>query len=234
MVPRPSFSAARRTSAAGKPSKSKRATSMASKPPARTLGMRSRCCRSNDAVQSSVLIPNFMSSPVLCRRSGRLAEELYIATEDRGRVATLILSMPQLLQGKKALVLGVANRWSLAYAIAQAFVREGAGLVLTYQGDRQKLTVEELAHELSPSQGLPLRRHAGRPARRAGRQPAQRPGASRYGGALDRLRQSRGSQPAVRRDLSRRLPAGPGSEFLLARLRSAGHGAADDRRRRRS
>jgi len=58
--------------------------------------------------------------------------------------------MPQLLQGKKALVLGVANRWSLAYAIAQAFVREGAELVLTYQGDRQKLTVEELAQELSP------------------------------------------------------------------------------------
>lgn len=59
--------------------------------------------------------------------------------------------MPQLLQGKQALVLGVANRWSLAYAIAQAFVREGAALVLTYQGDRQKLTVEELAHELSPA-----------------------------------------------------------------------------------
>ena len=58
--------------------------------------------------------------------------------------------MPQLLQGKKALVLGVANKWSLAYAIAQAFVREGAELVLTYQGDRQKLTVEELANELSP------------------------------------------------------------------------------------
>jgi enoyl-[acyl-carrier protein] reductase I len=58
--------------------------------------------------------------------------------------------MPQLLQGRTALVLGVANRWSLAYAISQAFVREGANLVLTYQGDRQKQTVEELANELSP------------------------------------------------------------------------------------
>lgn len=63
--------------------------------------------------------------------------------------------MPQLLEGKTALILGVANRWSLAYAIAQAFVREGAKLILTYQGDRQKLTVEELAADLKAHQALP-------------------------------------------------------------------------------
>lgn len=56
--------------------------------------------------------------------------------------------MPQLLAGKTALVLGVANRWSIAYAIASAFVREGSRLVLTYQGARQKQTVEELGAEL--------------------------------------------------------------------------------------
>ena len=38
--------------------------------------------------------------------------------------------MAQLLAGKTALVLGVANKWSLAYAIAQAFTREGAQLIL--------------------------------------------------------------------------------------------------------
>jgi len=53
--------------------------------------------------------------------------------------------MPQLLAGKTALILGIANRWSLAYAIAQAFHREGAKLILTYQGERLKQTVEELA-----------------------------------------------------------------------------------------
>jgi enoyl-[acyl-carrier protein] reductase I len=58
--------------------------------------------------------------------------------------------MPELLAGKTALVLGVANKWSLAYAIAQAFVREGGKLVLTYQGERQKATVQELAQELAP------------------------------------------------------------------------------------
>jgi enoyl-[acyl-carrier protein] reductase I len=59
--------------------------------------------------------------------------------------------MPDLLSGKTALILGVANRWSLAYAIAQAFRREGATLLLTYQGERQKETVEELGTELGAS-----------------------------------------------------------------------------------
>jgi enoyl-[acyl-carrier protein] reductase I len=56
--------------------------------------------------------------------------------------------MPGLLEGKHALVLGVANRWSLAYAIAEAFRREGASLTLTYQGERQRQTVEALGAEL--------------------------------------------------------------------------------------
>src|ERR1051326_5854827 len=59
--------------------------------------------------------------------------------------------MPQLLEEKTALVLGVANKWSLAYAIAQAFAREGANLILTYQGERQKETVEELGSGLGAS-----------------------------------------------------------------------------------
>src|ERR1700691_5778975 len=56
--------------------------------------------------------------------------------------------MPQLLEGKTALILGVANKWSLAYAIAQAFRREGAAVLLTYQGERLKGPVEELGAEL--------------------------------------------------------------------------------------
>lgn len=48
------------------------------------------------------------------------------------------------------MILGVANKWSLAYAIAQAYVREAGKLILTYQGERQKLTVQELAEGLAP------------------------------------------------------------------------------------
>jgi enoyl-[acyl-carrier protein] reductase I len=56
--------------------------------------------------------------------------------------------MPNLLEGKTALILGVANKWSLAYAVASAYRREGAKVVLTYQGERLKQTVEELGQEL--------------------------------------------------------------------------------------
>jgi enoyl-[acyl-carrier protein] reductase I len=56
--------------------------------------------------------------------------------------------MSSLLSGKTALVLGIANKWSIAYAIAGAFVREGAKLILTYQGERQRETVHELGTEL--------------------------------------------------------------------------------------
>ena len=56
--------------------------------------------------------------------------------------------MANLLEGKTALILGVANKWSLAYAIASAYRREGAKVVLTYQSERLKQTVEELGQEL--------------------------------------------------------------------------------------
>jgi enoyl-[acyl-carrier protein] reductase I len=62
--------------------------------------------------------------------------------------------MSNLLAGKTALVLGVANKWSLAYAISSAFVREGATLALTYQGERQRETVKELGAELKASQAI--------------------------------------------------------------------------------
>ena len=63
--------------------------------------------------------------------------------------------MSQLLEGKTALILGVANRWSIAFAIAKAFAREGANIILTYQGDRQKLTAEDLGGELGARHVLP-------------------------------------------------------------------------------
>jgi enoyl-[acyl-carrier protein] reductase I len=63
--------------------------------------------------------------------------------------------MSKLLEGKHALILGIANRWSLAYAIAQAFSREGAQLTLTYLGDRQKESIQELTKDLNVRAVLP-------------------------------------------------------------------------------
>lgn len=53
-----------------------------------------------------------------------------------------------LLKGKRALVTGVANRWSIATGIARQLHEHGAELAFTYQGDRVKDEVEKLAAEL--------------------------------------------------------------------------------------
>jgi enoyl-[acyl-carrier protein] reductase I len=63
--------------------------------------------------------------------------------------------MSKLLEGKFALILGIANKWSLAYAIAQAFSREGATLVLTYLGEKQKDAIQELSKDLNVAAILP-------------------------------------------------------------------------------
>ena len=57
------------------------------------------------------------------------------------------------LDGKVGLIVGVANKRSLAWAIAQAAAAEGAQLVLTYQ-ERFKEHTEELAATLSPAPTL--------------------------------------------------------------------------------
>ena len=47
--------------------------------------------------------------------------------------------------GKQALVLGVANRRSIAWAIAERLAAEGAQLAFTYQGERIEKSVRDLA-----------------------------------------------------------------------------------------
>lgn len=50
-----------------------------------------------------------------------------------------------LLDGKIGIVFGVANKRSIAWAIARAWAGAGARLVFTYQGERLRENVEELA-----------------------------------------------------------------------------------------
>src|SRR5438874_13005246 len=63
--------------------------------------------------------------------------------------------MPKLLEGKTAVVAGVANRWSIAFAVAESFAREGATIVLTYLNEKQKETVESIAGGLPISAMFP-------------------------------------------------------------------------------
>jgi enoyl-[acyl-carrier protein] reductase I len=56
-----------------------------------------------------------------------------------------------LLEGKTGLIFGVANKRSIAWAIAQALAREGMRLAFTYQGERLKESVEALSSTIPDS-----------------------------------------------------------------------------------
>ncbi len=60
-----------------------------------------------------------------------------------------------LLEGKHGLILGVANKRSLAWGIAQSVAREGARLALTYQGERLEENVRDLGASLDRPLILP-------------------------------------------------------------------------------
>jgi enoyl-[acyl-carrier protein] reductase I len=53
-----------------------------------------------------------------------------------------------LLEGKHAVVFGVANRRSIAWGIAQAMSREGAKLAITYENERVERMVRECADQI--------------------------------------------------------------------------------------
>ena len=56
--------------------------------------------------------------------------------------------MGELLKGKNIIIMGVRNKWSIAWGIAEAVHKEGAALIFTYMGEREKDGVEKLAAEL--------------------------------------------------------------------------------------
>ena len=51
------------------------------------------------------------------------------------------------LEGKRALIVGVASKRSIAWGIAQAMFREGAELAFTYQNEKLQGRVEKFAAE---------------------------------------------------------------------------------------
>jgi enoyl-[acyl-carrier protein] reductase I len=60
-----------------------------------------------------------------------------------------------LLEGRRGLIFGVANRRSIAWAIAQALAAEGAELAFTFQGERIEQGVRELAASVHSPLVLP-------------------------------------------------------------------------------
>jgi enoyl-[acyl-carrier protein] reductase I len=109
-----------------------------------------RASRRQERFDSSV--PKLVIIVTRLGSAGRAGPRWMLAVLGRGpswlrRLFDLVMS---LLQGKMGVVFGVANKRSIAWAIAQAWHREGATLAFTYQGERLKENVEELAGTFGP------------------------------------------------------------------------------------
>ncbi len=66
-----------------------------------------------------------------------------------------MLERGQLMNGKRGLIMGVANNRSIAWGIAKSLASQGAALAFTYQGDAIKKRVEPLAAEIGSDIVLP-------------------------------------------------------------------------------
>ncbi len=64
------------------------------------------------------------------------------------------LHLANSLEGQTAVVFGVANKRSIAWAIAQKLQSEGAKLAITYQNERLKQEAEDMIHALPNAEGF--------------------------------------------------------------------------------
>ena len=69
---------------------------------------------------------------------------------------TLPAVKAKLLDGKKGLIVGIANDRSIAWGCASAFRAFGAELAVTYLNDKAKPHVEPLAREVEASIFMPI------------------------------------------------------------------------------
>lgn len=61
-----------------------------------------------------------------------------------------------LLEGKKILIMGIRNKWSIAYGIAKSAYDNGAKLIFTYMGEENKSKIEQLISEFEGSKAYVL------------------------------------------------------------------------------
>jgi enoyl-[acyl-carrier protein] reductase I len=69
---------------------------------------------------------------------------------------TIPVAKAPLLEGKRGLIIGIANEQSIAWGCAKAFRALGAEVAVTYLNDKAKRFVEPLARELEASIFMPL------------------------------------------------------------------------------
>ena len=61
-----------------------------------------------------------------------------------------------LLENKKILIMGIRNKWSIAYGIAKSAYKNGAKLIFTYMNEENKNRTEELISEFKGSKAYVL------------------------------------------------------------------------------
>ncbi|MGN1269660.1 MAG: enoyl-ACP reductase [Clostridia bacterium] len=61
-----------------------------------------------------------------------------------------------LLKNKKILIMGIRNKWSIAFGIAKSAYENGAELIFTYMGEENKEKIEELISEFKGSKAYVL------------------------------------------------------------------------------
>ena len=61
-----------------------------------------------------------------------------------------------LLKNKQILIMGIRNKWSIAYGIAKSAYENGSKLIFTYMGEDNKDKIEELVSEFEGSKAYVL------------------------------------------------------------------------------
>ena len=126
------------------------------------------------------------------------------------------------MQGKRGLIMGVANDHSIAWGMARTLAAHGAELAFTYQGDALGKRVKPLAQSLNVAAGAALRRRGHRQRRRRVRGAAAKLGHAGFPGPRHRLlRQERAARPLCRHHARELLAHHADLVLLLHRGRQA-------------
>src|SRR6185437_12473619 len=108
-------------------------------------------------LESSHKVQNLINVRTLASAGSRFAASVCDA-RNHCKVVTLAIILnlmtQQVLTGKVGLVFGVANKRSIAWAIAKAWATAGARLIFNFQGERLKENVEELVGEFGENTPL--------------------------------------------------------------------------------
>ena len=153
------------------------------------------------------------------RRRRRRAATGPAAGSGRSSAPASSLTRPQHmpdLSGKHGLIVGVANKRSISWAIAQAAAAAGARLALTYPSERLEENVRELAATLDNPLVLPCDVADDQQIADLGGDARSRVRRPRLPRARRRVRAGRRAEESVRRDVARELPHRARRQRLLA------------------